>query len=91
MHKFRAQQERERERRKTFRSRRDRLRDRDHHEIHQPLNPDARAFFYSGGDSADSDDGDDDTLPSHRRSIGERLYPRVQSMHPVSHIIYYYY
>jgi hypothetical protein len=23
-------------------------------------------------------------LPSHRQSIGERLYPRVQSMHPVS-------
>ena len=83
MHKLRAQ-ERERERRKTFRARKDRLRDRSHQESHQQLNPDARPFFCSRSDSADSDDGEGEALPSHRQSIGERLYPRVQSMHPVS-------
>lgn len=83
MHKLRAQ-ERERERRKTFRVRKDRLRDRENQESHQQLNPDAKPFFYNRGDSGDSDDGEGEALPSHRQSIGERLYPRVQSMHPVS-------
>ena len=88
MHKLRAQ-ERERERRKTFRARKDRLRDRSHQESHQQLNPDARPFFCSRSDSADSDDGEGDALPSHRQSIGERLYPRVQSLHPVSIEIFF--
>ena len=83
MHKLRAQ-ERERERRKNFRARKDRLRDRDHQEGFQQLNPDARPFYFNRGDSADSDDGEGDSLPSHRHSMGERLYPRIQSMHPVS-------
>ncbi|XP_028405111.1 E3 ubiquitin-protein ligase UBR5-like isoform X2 [Dendronephthya gigantea] len=78
MQKLRAQ-ERERERRRTFRARKDRA--RDHQESHQQLNPEARPFFLNRSDSADSDDAEGDALPSHRQSIGERLFPRVQSMH----------
>ena len=69
-----------------MRGRKERARERELQESHQLLNPEARPFFYSRNDSAESDDGDVDSLPSHRQSIGERLYPRVQSLHPVSNL-----
>ena len=47
------------------------------------LSADARPFHFSGSSSsADVDDGD--SLPYHRQSLGERLYPRVHSLQPVS-------
>lgn len=66
-----------------MRGRKERVRERELQESHQQLNPEARPFFYGRNDSAESDEGDVDSLPSHRQSIGERLYPRVQSLHPV--------
>lgn len=47
------------------------------------LSADARPFHFSGSNSsADGEDGD--SLPYHRQSLGERLYPRVHSLQPVS-------
>lgn len=62
-------------------------RDRD---VRRQLSADARAFHFSGNNSsnnsnsADAEDGD--RLPYHRQSLGERLYPRVHALQPVSHL-----
>ena len=49
------------------------------------LSADARPFHFSGNSSnnvADAEDGE--PLPYHRQSLGERLYPRVHALQPVS-------
>ena len=48
------------------------------------LSADARAFHFSGSNNADGEDTDGDPLPYHRQSLGERLYPRVHALQPVS-------
>lgn len=65
-------------RRATYRYKRDRDRDR---EARRRLSTDARPFHFSG--STDGDDGDGESLPYHRQSLGERLYPRVHALQPV--------
>ncbi|KAL9962175.1 hypothetical protein ACROYT_G031256 [Oculina patagonica] len=62
----------------SYRYKRDRERD-----VRRQLSADARAFHFSGGSSsADGEDADGDPLPYHRRSLGERLYPRVHALQP---------
>ena len=64
----------------------DRERERD---VRRQLSADARAFHFSGNSSsADGDDADGDSLPYHRKSLGERLYPRVHALQPVSSVVY---
>ena len=64
-------------------NKRDRERD-----VRRQLSADARAFHFSGSSSsADGDDADGDPLPYHRRSLGERLYPRVHALQPVSSLV----
>ena len=48
------------------------------------LSADARPFHFSGSSSSAADGDDGDSLPYHRQSLGERLYPRVHSLQPVS-------
>lgn len=62
-------------------------RDRD---VRRQLSADARPFHFSGSSSssnsgADVEDGD--PLPYHRQSLGERLYPRVHALQPVSSLL----
>ena len=70
----------------SYRCKRDRERERD---VRRQLSADARAFHFSGNSSsADGDDADGDSLPYHRKSLGERLYPRVHALQPVSFVGY---
>jgi hypothetical protein len=66
-------------RRATYRYKRDRDRDRD---ARRRLSTDARPFHFSG--NTEGEDGDGESLPYHRQSLGERLYPRVHALQPVS-------
>ncbi|XP_020605281.1 E3 ubiquitin-protein ligase UBR5-like, partial [Orbicella faveolata] len=63
----------------SYRCKRDRERERD---VRRQLSADARAFHFSGSSSADGEDADGDSLPYHRKSLGERLYPRVHALQP---------
>ena len=67
----------------NYRCKRDRER-----EVRRQLSADARAFHFSGSSSADGEDADGDSLPYHRKSLGERLYPRVHALQPVSFVLY---
>lgn len=59
-------------------------RDRD---VRRQLSADARAFHFSGSNSSNATDAEDgDRLPYHRQSLGERLYPRVHALQPVSRL-----
>ena len=70
----------------SYRCKRDRERERD---VRRQLSADARAFHFSGNSSsADGDDADGDSLPYHRKSLGERLYPRVHALQPVSSVVH---
>ncbi|XP_031552973.1 E3 ubiquitin-protein ligase UBR5-like isoform X3 [Actinia tenebrosa] len=64
-------------RRATYRYKRDRDRDR---EARRRLSTDARPFHFSG--NTEDNDGDGESLPYHRQSLGERLYPRVHALQP---------
>ena len=67
----------------SYRYKRDRDRDRDRDGRRQ-LSADARPFHFSGNTAGESEDGESEPLPYHRHSLGERLYPRVHSLQPVS-------
>ena len=70
----------------SYRCKRDRERERD---VRRQLSADARAFHFSGSSSsADGEDAEGDALPYHRKSLGERLYPRVHALQPVSSVVY---
>ena len=47
------------------------------------LSVDARHFRVSSN-SGDEEDGDSEPMPLHRQSLGDRLYPRVHALQPVS-------
>lgn len=68
----------------SYRCKRDRELD-----VRRQLSADARAFHFSGSSSsADGEDADGDSLPYRRKSLGERLYPRVHALQPVSSLVY---
>lgn len=70
----------------SYRCKRDRERERD---VRRQLSADARAFHFSGSSSsADGEDAEGDSLPYHRKSLGERLYPRVHALQPVSFAVH---
>lgn len=70
----------------SYRCKRDRERERD---VRRQLSADARAFHFSGSSSsADGEDAEGDSLPYHRKSLGERLYPRVHALQPVSFVVH---
>lgn len=70
----------------SYRCKRDRERERD---VRRQLSADARAFHFSGSSSsADGEDAEGDSLPYHRKSLGERLYPRVHALQPVSSAVH---